>query len=148
MNRTCIVYASIHHGNTKKVVSAIAPALNAQAFDVLRDDLPDFSNFDAVIFASGIYFGTVHKRLAEAIDRVSLAGKKVVLLYTCGLRFQDYARATRKQLAEKRVAAFADVHCRGYDTYGPLAKIGGIARKHPSESDIQRVLREIRSHLD
>ena len=28
--------------------------------------------------------------------------------------------------------------CRGYDTYGPWRFIGGIARKHPDETDLRK----------
>ena len=36
----------------------------------------------------------------------------------------------------------------GYDTYGFLKKIGGIAKGHPNEKDCYRVLNEIRKLIE
>ena len=60
--KTAIVYASVHHGNTKKLVEAIA----AQAEDVTLIDAAktkemDLKDYDVIGFASGIYYSKFHQ---------------------------------------------------------------------------------------
>lgn len=144
MNRLLIVYASVHHKNTEKVVKHIAPLINADVTDILKDGRPDTEAYDTLILASGIYFNAIHRNLKEYIERESFKGKKVILLYTCGARYRDHAKAARKLLIRKQAEYIADVYCRGYDTFGIFGKLGGIAKGHPSDQDMQRLLEQIR----
>ena len=66
--KTLLVFASTHHGNTKKVVERMAQVLSADMADITRNSTPDLSGYDLVGLASGVYFNTLHKdivRLAE-----------------------------------------------------------------------------------
>ena len=33
--------------------------------------------------------------------------------------------------------------CKGYDTYGPFKLIGGIAKNHPNNDEIQRAVQSV-----
>ena len=54
--KTAIVYYSKHHGNTKKLLDAIAAAADIDLIDVTSDESMDLSGYDRIGFASGIYY--------------------------------------------------------------------------------------------
>ena len=60
MKRTLILYASTHHGNTRRLAEAMAEAAGAELCDLLHDPLPDLSGYDLIGMASGIYYGKLH----------------------------------------------------------------------------------------
>ena len=49
--RSVIIYASTHHGNTKKVVEAIAQECGAELVDATKVHEKDLSEYDLVGFA-------------------------------------------------------------------------------------------------
>ena len=53
--KTIIIYESLHHGNTKKLVDAIAAEYPVEICDA-RAFEGDLSRYDTVGFASGIAF--------------------------------------------------------------------------------------------
>ena len=55
--KTAIVYASVHHGNTKKIVDEIAKAQEVELVDATQMKEKDLSGYDLIGFASGIYYG-------------------------------------------------------------------------------------------
>ena len=142
MHRIAIVYISVHHKNTEAVVRHIAPLLPADVFDLSAGEPPEFSEFDTLIFASGIYFNRIHSKLRACIAGRDLSGKRAIPLYTCGLcclfpgRFSALLRRRGASVPGK-------VSCRGLDTFGPLAAFGGIAKKHPSAAALQKVRRRL-----
>lgn len=142
MRKIAMIYASVHHKNTEKVVSYLAShfPMEMDVTDVTKDALPDLAGAEWVIFASGIYFNTVHKAITNAINHSDLRGKKAIVLYTCGLSVRNYARAAGKLLRERGADYIGSCHCRGYDTFGPFGKIGGIAKGHPNDADMEKVL--------
>ena len=76
MKRPLILYASTHHGNTRRLAEAMAEAAGAELCNLLHDPLPDLSGYDLIGMASGIYYGKLHPRIPELL-RASL----VVLAY-------------------------------------------------------------------
>lgn len=140
-----IIYASVHHQNTKKVVDYLMSHVCAKtdAVDIMSDKSPDIENENLIILASGIYFSTFHKAMLDYIRRTDFSGKKCVLLYTCGLEYRNYAKKTAKLLAGRGANYIGSCRCRGFDTYGPLKRIGGIAKNHPNAADMSRVLQRI-----
>lgn len=143
MGNIAMIYASVHHGNTKKVVDYLSTKISATVVDVTKEKAFDVSEYDTVIFASGIYVGQFHKSILEYIDIVDIKDKNVVLLYTCGVRYLDYAKKLKKTLEQKGARVLGDCYCRGFDTYGFLAKIGGIAKNHPNEKDLEKIYSSI-----
>ena len=104
MKQTVILYASVHHGNTRKVAEHLARQEGVTAVDLLHDPLPDLGSYDLVGFASGIYFQAMHQRVRQALDRaVFRPGQAVFFLYTCGAPLGDGAKGLKKILAQKGV---------------------------------------------
>lgn len=143
VSKIVIIFASVHHKNTEKVISYIAPKIDADTVNIIENHEPDISGYDTVILASGIYYNTFHKNITEYIKNTSFKGIKVILFYTCGMRYRDYARETKQLLLQKKAEFIGDVYCRGYDTIGFLNKIGGIAKGHPSDKDMQTIHNKI-----
>ena len=53
--KTAIIYYSKHHGNTKKLIDAIAAKHDITAINASETKTADLSGFDRIGFASGIY---------------------------------------------------------------------------------------------
>ena len=51
--RTAIVYASVHHGNTEKLVKRIAEECQVDLIDAVKQLDADMSDYDMIGFASG-----------------------------------------------------------------------------------------------
>ena len=136
LSQAVILYASIHHQNTLKLVRAVAERIHADTVDLLNDAQPDLTGYSCVFLASGIYFNTLHRSLLAFIGRTAFDGKKVCILYTCGLRYRDYAKPAARLLARQGARYAGNFGCRGFDTYGVLKKIGGIAKGHPNQADL------------
>ena len=66
--RTMIVYASTHHGNTQKVVEAIAKECDVELVDATKVHEKDLREYDLIGFASGIFF-TKFSRLCYIVIR-------------------------------------------------------------------------------
>ena len=52
--KTAIIYASVHHGNTKKVVDAIAKENEIEVIDATQITEKNLAEYDRIGFASGI----------------------------------------------------------------------------------------------
>lgn len=144
--KSIIIYASLHHGNTKKIVSHMAQFIGADTIDVTQNDVPKISGYDLVGFASGIYFHSFHEKIKDVIDNMEISQKqKVFLIGTCGVGYRDYAKRLKKSLIEKGVPCIGSFQCRGYDTYGIFGKLGGIAKGRPNQKDIKKAENFIQS---
>ena len=141
MKRTLILYASTHHGNTRRLAEAMAEAAGAELCDLLHDPLPDLSGYDLIGMASGIYYGKLHPRIPELLRQLEpRPGQRVFLAYTCGIRYRAYEKPVLELLRQKGIDCAGCYACRGYDTFGPFGKIGGIARGRPSAEELRRRL--------
>jgi flavodoxin len=145
MGKTVLIYASVHHQNTKKVVEYVASHFSGEmdVVDITKEKVPDLFGTEWVIFASGIYRNTVHEAITSYIESTDLSGKKAIILYTCGMRYRDYAKATGKRIAESGGEYIGNCYCRGVDTTHFLEKIGGIAKGHPNETDMEKILKSL-----
>ena len=139
--KTAIVYYSEHHGNTKKVLDAIAERGGAALIDVSGDPNADLSAFDLIGFASGIYYSQFHDTVLRFAEKHLPAGKKVFFLYTYGLYRPSYTDAIGRIADAKGAQTLGAYGCLGFDTFGPLKYIGGIAKRHPNDRDITGALR-------
>lgn len=61
--KTAIVYASTHHGNTKKLLDAIAAEYEVDLIDAVKVPEKDLNRYDRIGFASGIYYSKFHLSL-------------------------------------------------------------------------------------
>jgi flavodoxin len=130
-----IIYASVHHGNTKKVVEAIAGECEVELIDATQIKDEDLSGYEAVGFASGIYYSKFHQSVLKfAADNLP-ENKKVFYICTNG------GNASYKSIEaiakEKHAVEISRFSCKGYDTFGPFKLVGGLAKGHPDDKDLK-----------
>lgn len=133
--KTLIVYHSSHHGNTKKLLDAIAQEGNVTLCKA-SEAPADTVGYDLVGLASGIYYQKFHPSVLQWAEHSLARGQKVFLLYTYGVRRDGYADAPRKIAAAREAEVAGDFGCPGFDTFGPLKLVGGIAKGRPNEADV------------
>ena len=138
--KTAICYYSRHHGNTLKVLETMAEAAEIDLIDVTSRLAARLPQFDRIGFASGIYYSQFHETVINYAAQYLPAGKEVFFLCTHGSRNcpEKYFSAITAAAKEKNCRILGRFSCRGYDTYGPFKLIGGLAKGHPDETDLQK----------
>lgn len=139
--KTAIVYYSKHHGNTKKLLDAIAKENDADLIDVLSGEGKDLSGYDRVGFASGIYYSKFHKTLLKFAEENMPKGKQTFFIYTYGAEKKGYTAAIAEAVKKNGAKIVGEFGCFGFNTFGPFKLIGGIAKGHPDNTDIANVLK-------
>ena len=122
--KTAIVYFSKHHGNTKKVVDAIAAKhSDVQLIDCIGD-VKDLSGYDRIGFASGVYAEHVAKQIQSFAKENLPEGKEVFLIVTTAIAESKHCTVKGKFKA------------KGFNTWGPFKLIGGTAKGHPTQEEL------------
>lgn len=134
--KTAVVYYSEHHGNTKKLLDAIAAKHDVTLIDVTKTPETDLSGYDRIGLASGIYYSSFAKQLLAYAEEHLPEGKDVFYIFTHGAPKGMFLNAVRKIAEAKHCRELGDYHCQGYDTFGPFKLVGGIAKGHPTEDEI------------
>ncbi len=134
--RTVIVYYSNHHGNTKKLLDAIAAVEEVTLIDVTEQQYTDLSSYDRIGFASGIYFTSFAKQVLSFADAHLPENKDVFYIYTHGAPVGGFLKGIREIAEKKHCRELGAYHCLGFDTFGPFKLVGGIAKGHPTEKEI------------
>ena len=136
--QTAVVYYSKHHGNTKKLLDAIKSVSSDEItlFDATKTPPENLEEYDLIGFASGIYYSKFQKNVLEFARNHTPSGKKVFLIYTCGVKKDGYTKAIREALAGTNANILGEFDCLGFDTFGPFKLVGGIAKNHPTASEI------------
>ncbi len=76
--RKAIIYASVHHGNTEKLVKSIAEECQVDLIDAVKQSDADLSSYDMIGFASGIYFSKFHQSMLKFAEKNLPDDKKVL----------------------------------------------------------------------
>ena len=124
--RTIILYASRHHGNTKKLVDAIVEAhpeidtLDVKALG--KNEYPNLHEYHLIGVATGIYYSEIDKDMARVLTNVLQPQDKVFGLMTYGGKNKWYGKDI-DGICRMRQAIFMGVYgCPGFDTWG-LARL-------------------------
>lgn len=133
---TIIVYESTHHGNTKKLVDGIVKEYGVRAVKVEDAMEMDFSSCDLIGIASGVAFGKFYEKAERFAAEKLPENKKVFFLYTCGNDTGKYAASVSAKAKEKNCQVLGVYGCRGFDTFGPFKLVGGIAKGHPTQEEV------------
>lgn len=138
--KVAIIYYSKHHGNTKKLLNAIASKYEVELIDVTAHEEVALESYDVIGFASGIYYSNFAKQVIEYASKNMPSGKKVFYISTYGAPRDGYYDAIRKAVADKNCTDLGDYGCLGFDTFGPFKLVGGIAKGHPNEDEIAKAV--------
>lgn len=133
--KTAVVYYSKHHGNTKKVLDAIAKKHEITLIDVLEQPNADLSGYDRIGFASGIYYSKFQKTLLKYAEEHMPEGKETFFVYTYGAKKEGYTKAITEAVKKHHAKIMGEFGCFGFNTFGPFKLIGGIAKGHPDQKD-------------
>ena len=134
--KTAVVYFSKHHGNTRKLLDAIAQKHELTLIDVTEKQDIKLEEFDRIGFASGIYYGSFAKQLLKFASEHLPVGKKIFLISSYGAAGKHSEDSIRRIVSEKNCEVIGSYGCVGFDTFGPFKLIGGLHKGHPTEEDI------------
>lgn len=143
--KTAICYYSRHHGNTLKVLQAMAGEGEADLIDVTTRQAVRLEEYDCIGFASGIYFGKFHDSVLAFARQYLPQGKPVFLVCTYGGAKGTGTKALSEIAGEKGCRVLGEFGCKGYDTFGPFRLVGGIAKGHPDARDLENACRFYRN---
>ena len=107
--RKAIVYASVHHGNTEKIVKSIAEECQVDLIDAVKQSDADLSSYDMIGFASGIYFSKFHQSILKFAEKNLPDDKKVFLICTYG-GSANYKSI--EQILDKKHASVVENHVK------------------------------------
>lgn len=138
--KAVIIYASVHHGNTKKLVDAIAAEHEVDIIDATSVTEKDLHQYDVIGFASGVYGFNVHQAILNFASANLPANKKVFLISTSAMN-KDFSASLVKIIDEKNCDIVGKYSCHGYNTFGPFKLVGGTSRGHPDQTDIENVIK-------
>ena len=135
--KTAICYFSRHHGNTLKVAQAMAQEGEVDLIDVTTRQAVRLEGYDCIGLASGIYGFEFQKAVAAFARQYLPQGKPVFFLYTYGGIKGTGAKAVAEVAREKDCPILGEFSCKGFDTFGPFKLVGGIAKGHPDQKDLE-----------
>lgn len=134
--RTAICYHSTHHGNTQKVLEAMAQGNDVDLIDVAGGEDVDLDAYDVIGFASGIYGFAFDESVMEFLRKNLPRGKKVFFVYTySGIRGTG-AKKIREAAEEKGASILGEYSCHGFTTFGPFKLGGGVFKGHPDQKEL------------
>ena len=122
----------------RKIVKSIAEECQVDLIDAVKQSDADLSSYDMIGFASGIYFSKFHQSILKFAEKNLPDDKKVFLICTYG-GSANY-KSIEQVLDKKHVSVVGKFGCKGYDTFGPFKLVGGIAKGHPDDKDIQNAV--------
>ena len=141
MEKTVIIYASKHHGNTYKLVKAIAEKYQVDIIDASEVSIADLSDYNRIGFASGIDFGRFYECVENFAKENLPMKKEVFFIYTCAMERKGFTDSMREIVSQRNAIILGEYGCKGYNTYGPWKVIGGMNKKHPTEEEISEALK-------
>ena len=143
--KTAICYYSRHHGNTRRVLEAMAQVGEVDLIDVTARQAVYLEGYACIGFASGIYAFSFHKAVVAFARQYLPEGKPVFFVCTYGGIRGSGSKALLEIAGERGCPVLGEFGCRGYDTFGPLKLIGGIAKGHPNARDLENARKFYRS---
>lgn len=120
--KALIIYHSEHHGNTKKLVEAIAGQGDVTLLNVSDNSSLNWSDFDLIGFASGIYYQKFHKDILGSAEKNLPTGKKVFSLYTCCVKRNSFTDAIRQVAEAKKAQILGSYDCLDTRIYSYFPK--------------------------
>lgn len=144
MSKAIIVYASSHHGNTRKVVEAIAGKYNVDIVDATTKHEMNLNEYDLIGFASGIYGGQFHQQVKNFAQVNLPQNKKIFYIMTSAMN-RDFSKSMEESIKGKNAEVVGTFTCPGYNTFGPFKLIGGTAKGRPNEEDLKKAIEFFRT---
>lgn len=140
--KTAIIYYSKHHGNTKKLLDAIANKhSDVDLFDITAHPEADWNSYDRIGFASGIYYSKFQKDILQFAGSSLPDGMKTFFIYTYGAEKKGYTSAVSDAVRKRHAVILGEYGCFGFNTFGPFKLFGGMAKGHPDADEIKNAVK-------
>lgn len=139
--KIAICYYSRHHGNTRKVVQAMAEEGKTDLIDVTARQAVHLDDYDCIGFAAGISGFTFQQAVVNFAGQYLPQGKPVFFVYTYAGAKGQGTQAIAEAAREKSCPVLGEFGCRGYCTFGPFKLVGGVAKGHPDAVDLENARR-------
>ncbi len=141
--KSIIIYESIYHNNTQKLVESMSQQLNCKAIRPKNVEMNTLKKYDLIGFGSGIYLFKHHKNILNLADDLpQLNGQDVFIFATSGFKkisvIHNFRQPLAKKLIEKGGKIKGEFFCRGFDNFGPLKLFGGINKGRPNQNDLKK----------
>ena len=136
MKKTVIIYASTHHGNTRKLIEVISEKYQIDIIDAIEQKFANLSEYDLIGFASGIDFGKFYDAVEQFLKDNLPENKAVFFMYTCARDDKDFTYTMRTEALKRHALLLGEYGCRGYNTYGAWKVIGGMNKHHPTKKEL------------
>ena len=136
MKKTVIIYASTHHGNTRKLIEVISEKYQIDIIDAIEQKFANLSEYDLIGFASGIDFGKFYDAVEQFLKDNLPENKAVFFMYTCARDDKDFTYTMRTEAMKRHALLMGEYGCRGYNTYGAWKVIGGMNKHHPTKKEL------------
>ena len=135
--KMAVCYYSRHHGNTLKVLQAMARETEMDLIDVTVRRTVRLEDYDCIGFAAGISGFEFQKAVVDFARQYLPAGKPVFFVYTYGGAKGSGTRSIAAVAEEKGCPVWGEFGCRGYCTFGPFRLVGGVAKGRPDARDLE-----------
>lgn len=142
MNKKAIIYTSYHHKNTFNLIKGAVNESDYDWYNLLEDsEKINLSNYDVVIFGSGIYAFRMHEKMLAFIKEheKELVNKRIGVVITSGMK-RD------KGLKKKIIKLFNSINidvkvfwAQGFNTFGFFKLFGGTGKNRPNKEDMTRL---------
>jgi flavodoxin len=133
------------HANTTRIAHAIADTIDARVVTPSQATPELVAGADLIGFGSGIYWMNFDRRLIEFVNGLADGGGRAAFVFaTSGLPetpLRRYTEAFHKSLEDKGFRVVDTFTCRGLDTMGPLAVVGGLNKQRPNQADLDAARR-------
>ena len=130
--KTAIVYASTHHGNTKKLLDAIAARNEVTLVDAVAQKTFDLNGYDRIGIASGVAFGKYYPQMLSFLEANLPENRLVFFIHTAGDPRECHNAAAKAISDAHHCVCLGTYFCKGFDTFGPFKLVGGICKGHPT----------------
>jgi len=137
--KVLITYNSVHKGNTEKIATAMADAIDADLLKYSDVDGYNILDYDLVGFGSGIFYGKPEKKFVEFINNLpDVKNRKAFAFTTSGKGSSDYTNKLATKISENGFKIVGEFSCKAFDAWGPLKLVGGINKGRPNSEDLKK----------
>jgi flavodoxin len=151
-----LVVVSVHHANTLRVAAAMSSATGMPILPPGEEASRLIREGATPALGSGIFFGHHHEQLLRFAGGLPVFNDRIAYVFSTsgtGLRPMKligwhYHSRLVNLLASRGFTVSGQFGCRGFDTYGPWGRLGGIARGRPSEQELREAQLFARSMAD
>ncbi len=138
MNTIAILYHSDSNGNTLRLLKRVEKEFHIDLIDSHTATDEQMSKYWVIGFASGIFNGRMHQSLFDYVESGRMCSSTTFVFHTSGKGKLSYNESFVDLLEAKGIFIGGTYHCKGFGKFGLNKYFGGISKKHPDDTDIEK----------